>query len=111
MSIEKRPDPDELLAQIREQESAEQRGRLRIYFGSSAGVGKTFAMLQAARKLQADGLDVLAGVVVTHGRSETLALLDGLPVLPLRELEYRGKKLPEFDPRWRAGTPPGPGAG
>ncbi|MCV2423056.1 DUF4118 domain-containing protein [Paucibacter sp. DJ2R-2] len=97
MSIEKRPDPDELLAQIREQESAEQRGRLRIYFGSSAGVGKTFAMLQAARKLQADGLDVLAGVVVTHGRSETQALLDGLPVLPLRELEYRGRKLPEFD--------------
>ena len=97
MSIEKRPDPDELLAQIREQETAEQRGRLRIYFGSSAGVGKTFAMLQAARKLQADGLDVLAGVVVTHGRSETQALLDGLPVLPLRELEYRGRKLPEFD--------------
>jgi two-component system sensor histidine kinase KdpD len=94
---DERPNPDELLAQIREQESAEQRGRLRIYFGSSAGVGKTFAMLQAARKLQADGLDVLAGVVVTHGRSETQALLDGLPVLPLRELEYRGKKLPEFD--------------
>ena len=97
MSIEKRPDPDELLAQIREQESSEQRGRLRIYFGSSAGVGKTFAMLQAARKLMAEGRDVLAGVVVTHGRSETQALLDGLPQLPLRELEYRGKKLPEFD--------------
>ncbi|WP_271008864.1 DUF4118 domain-containing protein [Paucibacter sp. B51] len=94
---DERPNPDALLAQIREQESAEQRGRLRIYFGSSAGVGKTFAMLQAARKLMAEGRDVLAGVVVTHGRSETQALLDGLPQLPLRELEYRGKKLPEFD--------------
>ncbi|HEY4079896.1 MAG TPA: DUF4118 domain-containing protein [Burkholderiaceae bacterium] len=95
--IDGRPDPDALLAQMREQEQAATRGRLRIYFGSSAGVGKTYAMLLAARKLQAEGLDVLAGLVVTHGRSETAALLEGLPVLPLKNIDYRGKTLQEFD--------------
>ncbi|MDT8999415.1 DUF4118 domain-containing protein [Paucibacter sp. APW11] len=92
-----RPDPDELLAQLREQEASAARGRLRIYFGSSAGVGKTYAMLQAARKLQAEGVDVLAGVVVTHGRSETAAMFEGLPQLPLKMVSHRGKELPEFD--------------
>ncbi|WP_310383761.1 DUF4118 domain-containing protein [Roseateles sp.] len=92
-----RPNPDALLAQIRAAESAAARGKLRIYFGSSAGVGKTYAMLQAARKLQAEGLDVLAGVVVTHGRSETAAMFEGLPQLALKAVEYRGKSLPEFD--------------
>ncbi|MBB4845188.1 two-component system sensor histidine kinase KdpD [Paucibacter oligotrophus] len=92
-----RPDPDALLAQITRAEQAQARGKLRIYFGSSAGVGKTFAMLQAARQLQAEGQQVLAGVVLTHGRSETQALLDGLPQLPLKAIEYRGKSLPEFD--------------
>ena len=95
--IDGRPDPDALLAQMREQEQAASRGRLRIYFGSSAGVGKTYAMLLAARKLQAEGLDVLAGLVVTHGRSETAALLEGLPALPLKAIDYRGKTLHEFD--------------
>ncbi|MCV2354473.1 DUF4118 domain-containing protein [Paucibacter sp. B2R-40] len=92
-----RPDPDELLQRMREQEQSDARGKLRIYFGSSAGVGKTYAMLQAARKLQADGVDVLAGVVVTHGRSETAAMFEGLPQLALKSVEYRGKSLPEFD--------------
>lgn len=92
-----RPDPDALLAQIRQDEQRAKRGRLRIYFGSSAGVGKTFAMLLAARKLRADGLDVVVGVVETHGRGETAALLDGLPALPLAQIEYRGKLLTEFD--------------
>ncbi len=94
---EQRPDPDALLAQIDQQDREARRGRLRVYFGSSAGVGKTYAMLAAARKLQADGVDVLAGIVVTHGRAETQALLEGLPQLPLRAVEYRGKTLPEFD--------------
>jgi two-component system, OmpR family, sensor histidine kinase KdpD len=97
MTDDSRPDPDALLAQIRHEEQREARGRLRIYFGSSAGVGKTCAMLAAARKLQAEGVDVMAGVVETHGRSETAALLDGLPLLPPAHISHRGKVLAEFD--------------
>ncbi|MBE0546153.1 MAG: DUF4118 domain-containing protein [Rubrivivax sp.] len=97
MTDEQRPDPDALLAQIKQEEQREARGRLRIYFGSSAGVGKTYAMLLAARKLHADGVDVLAGIVETHGRSETAGLLEGLPTLPPALIEYRGKRLAEFD--------------
>ena len=92
-----RPDPDLLLAKIRADEQRDQRGRLRIYFGASAGVGKTCAMLAAARKLHADGVDVLAGVVETHGRGETAALLEGLPLLVPAQIEHRGKRLAEFD--------------
>jgi len=92
-----RPDPDELLAQVQAQERKAARGKLRIYFGASAGVGKTYAMLSAARKLQAAGQQVLVGVVETHGRSETAALLDGLDVLPPRHIKYRDKALAEFD--------------
>ncbi|STR25800.1 Sensor protein KdpD [Janthinobacterium lividum] len=92
-----RPDPDALLAQVQAQEKKAARGRLRIYFGASAGVGKTYAMLAAARKLLADGQDLLVGVVETHGRQDTAAQLDGLPVLPLKAIEYRGKTLYEFD--------------
>ncbi len=97
MTDEQRPNPDALLAQIRQDEQRESRGKLRIYFGSSAGVGKTYAMLVAARKLLAEGDDVLAGVVETHGRHETAALLDGLPLLPAAQIEYRGKRVAEFD--------------
>ncbi len=92
-----RPDPDALLAQLRQDEARQARGHLRIYFGASAGVGKTCAMLAAAKKLQAEGVDVLAGVVETHGRGETAALLDGLPLLPPAEKDHRGKRLAEFD--------------
>ena len=94
---ERRPDPDALLEQVREQERRERRGRLRIYFGASAGAGKTYAMLGAARTLHAAGESVLVGVVETHGRSETARLLEGLPLLPPRDVAYRGKTLPEFD--------------
>ena len=97
MTDTSRPDPDALLSQLREQADAESRGKLRIYFGASAGVGKTYAMLGAARKLQNEGKDVLVGVVETHGRSETLAQTDGLRVLPPRQVDYRGHSLPEFD--------------
>ncbi|MYM70076.1 two-component system sensor histidine kinase KdbD, partial [Pseudoduganella sp. FT55W] len=92
-----RPDPDALLAQVQAQERKAARGKLRIYFGASAGVGKTYAMLAAARKLQADGQPVLVGVVETHGRADTAAMLAGLPLLPPRAVAYRGKQLAEFD--------------
>ena len=92
-----RPDPDALLAQVQRQERKDARGRLRIYFGASAGVGKTYAMLAAARKLQAEGSAPLIGVIETHGRAETAALLNGLALLPLKMLSYRGKSLAEFD--------------
>ena len=86
-----------LLAKVKQQEAQAQRGKLRIYFGSSAGVGKTYAMLAAARKLKSEGRDVLVGVVETHGRAETAALLDDLESLAPRAMPYRGKELTEFD--------------
>jgi len=92
-----RPDPDALLEKLRGEESRAQVGKLRIYFGASAGVGKTFAMLGAAQRAHQAGQDVLVGVVETHGRKETSELLGGLTVLPLRELSYRGQTLREFD--------------
>ena len=94
---EQRPDPDLLLAKVKRQEAEARRGKLRIYFGSSAGVGKTYAMLAAARKLKAEGRDVVIGVAETHGRSETAALLADLEVLPPKPMSYRGKDLSEFD--------------
>ena len=96
-SESQRPDPDALLAQVQRQERREARGRLRIYFGASAGVGKTYAMLAAARKLQAEGQPPLVGVLETHGRAETGAMLGTLELLPLKHLSYRGKSLAEFD--------------
>src|SRR4029077_15368294 len=100
---DQRPDPDALLAAIQAEAATEnadsetRRGRLRVYFGASAGVGKTYAMLSAARRLAEDGVDVLIGVIETHGRSETEALLTGLTVLPRRRAELRGVALHEFD--------------
>ena len=94
---DKRKDPDAVLANVQAEARRAARGKLRIYFGASAGVGKTFAMLAAARKLQADGGTVLVGVVETHGRSETAAMLAGLDVLPLKTVDYRGKAIQEFD--------------
>jgi two-component system sensor histidine kinase KdpD len=92
-----RPDPDQLLEQLRDEETRAHRGSLRIYFGANAGVGKTYAMLSAAQREHKAGHAVLVGVVETHGRSETAELLHGLPQLPLRALPYRGQSLPEFD--------------
>jgi two-component system, OmpR family, sensor histidine kinase KdpD len=96
-STEQRPDPDLLLAKVKRQEADAHRGKLRIYFGSSAGVGKTYAMLGAARKLKAEGRDVVIGIVETHGRGETAALLADLEILAPKLMEYRGKNLNEFD--------------
>ncbi len=94
---EARPDPDLLLAKVKRQEADAHRGKLRIYFGSSAGVGKTYAMLAAARKLRDAGRDIIVGVVETHGRAETAALLGNLEILPPKAMPYRGKDLSEFD--------------
>ncbi len=92
-----RPDPDRLLASLQKDESRKTRGKLRIFLGMSPGVGKTFAMLQAARQKQAEGMDVLAAVVETHSRKETEALLDGLAVASKISKEYRGTKVEEMD--------------
>ena len=93
---ESRPDPDQLLARIQSQEAQSGRGKLKIFFGANAGVGKTYAMLSAAHE-QSKNKRVIAGVVETHGRKDTIAMLDGIEVLPLKEIDYRGKKLKEFD--------------
>lgn len=92
-----RPDPDELLESIQRDAQQARTGRLRVYFGANAGVGKTYAMLSAAQRAHRAGTQVLAGVVETHGRSETAELLQGLPRLPPREVPYRDRTLPEFD--------------
>src|SRR5512138_584586 len=94
---DQRPDPDELLRRVREQEVREGRAKLKIFFGACAGVGKTFAMLVEAHERRRAGADVVAGVVETHGRVETGALLDGLELLPAREIDYRGTTQREFD--------------
>jgi len=92
-----RPDPDQLLARLKEEEAHAQRGKLKIFFGASAGVGKTYAMLSSAQSLKATGLDVVIGVVETHGRAETEALIGGIERLPLKDVAYRDRMLKEFD--------------
>lgn len=92
-SHDRRPDPDALI----EHAAAEARGRLKIFLGAAPGVGKTWEMLVQARRRQSEGVDVLCGVVETHGRAGTEAELKGLPMLPLREVSYRGQVLREFD--------------
>src|ERR1700757_4327778 len=90
---ETRPDPDALLAAA----AAETRGKLKIFLGAAPGVGKTYAMLSAARQLKRDGGEVVVGLVETHGRAETSALLEGVEILPRREMVYRGHLIEEFD--------------
>ena len=89
---ERRPDPDALLAL-----AGGTRGKLTIFLGAAPGVGKTYSMLNRARRLSTAGIDIVVGLVETHGRSETAALLDGLELLPRRRVEYRGHALEEFD--------------
>ncbi|HVP13927.1 MAG TPA: sensor histidine kinase KdpD [Terriglobales bacterium] len=95
---DQRPDPDELLRRVREQEERERRAQLKIFLGACAGVGKTYAMLVEAHERRRAGIDAVIGVAETHGRAETEALLEGLEILPTREIEYRGTVLREFDP-------------
>ncbi|WJY13909.1 two-component system sensor histidine kinase KdpD [Pectobacteriaceae bacterium CE90] len=89
----RRPDPDSLLTQIDEHP----RGKLKIFFGACAGVGKTYAMLQEAHRQKAQGLDIVVGVVETHGRDETAALLNDLPRLPMKKFNHHGRHHDEFD--------------
>ncbi len=105
-----RPDPAELLARIQREEARTgggsgarggdvglARGKLKIFFGMAPGVGKTFAMLAAAQRMAAQGVDVVAGVVETHGRAETEQMLLGLDILPRKQIAYSGTTLSEFD--------------
>ncbi len=92
-----RPNPDELLSRVLADEARALRGKLKIFFGYAAGVGKTYAMLQAARRELADGVDVVVGYVEPHGRSETDTLLQGTESIPTREVAYRGVTIREFD--------------
>jgi K+-sensing histidine kinase KdpD len=90
-----RPDPDALLASLKAEESRAARARLKIFFGAAPGVGKTYAMLQEARRAHGDGEEVVIGVVETHGRPETEALVAGLPTLARRVSDHRGVQLTE----------------
>jgi len=92
-----RPDPDALLEEVQRDEAQSKRGRLFIFLGMCPGVGKTYAMLQAAHQRAEEGMDVLAGVIETHGRHETAALLEDMRLLPRKQLEHRGFTLEEFD--------------
>ena len=93
--MEQRPDPDELLKNIQSEEPS--RGKLKIFLGYAAGVGKTYAMLEAAHQRKTQGIDVVVGYVETHKRAETEELVEGLDVLPRKQVEYRGVTLPEMD--------------
>ena len=91
--VSRRPSPDALL----EQAKAELRGKLKIYLGAAPGVGKTFEMLSDARKKRLEGVEIVAGVIETHGRSETAAWLEGLELLPKRQLGEPGRSVAEMD--------------
>src|SRR5437773_6740892 len=92
-----RPNPDKLLDRVRAAEADSRRGKLKIFFGYAAGVGKTFAMLEAARRERAQGVEVVVGYVEPHGRPATEALLLGFEVIPPHHIPYRGVALREFD--------------
>ncbi|MHB0875779.1 MAG: ATP-binding protein [Anaerolineae bacterium] len=94
---DQRPDPEALLALAQRENLVANRGKLKVFLGMAAGVGKTYAMLEEAQERRASGDDVVAGCVETHGRAETEALLEGLPVIPRRRVEYRGVRMDEFD--------------
>lgn len=97
MNEEERPDPEALLSAIKQQEKKSSGGMLKIFFGMSAGVGKTFAMLQAGRERKLEGIDVVIGTVDTHGRKETEELLKGYEIIPPKRINYRGSDFSELD--------------
>src|SRR5438552_2847915 len=90
---EGRPSPDALLAAV----AKENRGQLKVFLGFAPGVGKTYAMLESARRRMDDGVDVVIGLVETHGRRDTEEMLEGFEILPRQTIEYRGQTLSEFD--------------
>ncbi len=93
----RRPDPDELLRRVQLQENRDSSGTLKVFLGYAPGVGKTYTMLESARQLKAQGVDIMIGYIETHGRKETDALLEGLEVVPRKSIAYRGTTLEEFD--------------
>jgi len=95
--MDQRPDPDQLLKRVQAEEESSGRGRLKLFFGACPGVGKTYTMLEAARQRKKEGWDVAVGLVETHGRVETEALLEGLEILARKEVSYKGITLREFD--------------
>ncbi len=97
MTEPERPSPDALLASLHREEAAKRRGQLKVFLGMCPGVGKTYAMLEAAQRELKAGRDVVIGYVETHGRKETDALTQGLPLIPRQKLDYRGVTLEEFD--------------
>jgi two-component system sensor histidine kinase KdpD len=97
MKEKHRPDPDALLASIQKTEARQQHGKLKIFFGMAAGVGKTYSMLQTARQASSEGVDIVVGYVETHGRAETETLLEGLQIIPRVKMEYRDTLLEEMD--------------
>src|SRR5438270_1304711 len=97
MTEPERPNPDLLLAALQREEVKQKRGKLKVFFGMAPGVGKTYAMLEAARRELAAGRDVIIGYVETHGRKETDALTVGLPIIPRRTAYYRGMTMTEMD--------------
>src|SRR3982074_2274820 len=94
--LQKRPSPDALLEAARREN--DQAGRLKIFVGAAPGVGKTFEMLQSAHAKLKTGVDVVVGVVETHGRAETEALLQGLEIVPRRRFDYEAQVLEGMDP-------------
>ncbi|MCE9500532.1 MAG: sensor histidine kinase KdpD, partial [Leptospira sp.] len=92
-----RPDPDELLKEIQAQEKKETKGKLKIFFGMVAGVGKTYSMLQAAFDLKSRGVDVVIGYIETHKRPVTEKLTEGFTIIPRKKIDYRGVVMEEMD--------------
>ncbi len=97
MAEHPRPNPDELLARIQAEEQQRARGHLKIFLGYAAGVGKTYAMLEATHQRKVEGVDLVVAYVETHGRVETEAMLQDLDIIPRKQVEYRGVTLPEMD--------------
>jgi len=97
MIEELRPDPDELLRRIKHEETIKHRGKFKIFFGMCAGVGKTYAMLEAAQAVKLEGKDVVIGYVETHKRKETESLTQNLEIIPRKKIEYRGAEFEEMD--------------
>src|SRR5262249_18612602 len=97
MTGQERPNPDVLLAALQKEDAKARCGKLKVFFGMAPGVGKTYAMLEAARRELTNGRDVVIGYVETHGRKETDALTAGLPIVPRRSADYRGVNMSEMD--------------
>ncbi len=97
MNGDYRPDPDALLARVQDEERQKVHGKLKVFLGYAAGVGKTYSMLETARSRRSEGVDTVIAVVETHGRGETEALLEGFEIIPRKELDYRGIKISEMN--------------